>query len=89
MGGCTTVERLHGGVLPSRVLTDRGLVVVRSTASSRCGDHSGLEYTGDDALLHIFYPHKAVVATLGPSAWMAAQHLLASRHRSTTVSPLS
>jgi hypothetical protein len=79
MGGCTTIERLHGGVLPSRVLTDRGLAVVRSTASSRCGDHDGLNYTGGGALLRIFYPHKAVVATPGPTAQMAAQHLLASR----------
>jgi hypothetical protein len=77
------------GVLPSRVLTDQGLAVVRSTASSRCGDHCGLEYTGGGALLRIFYPHKAVVATPGLSARMAAQHLLTSRRISTAVSPLS
>jgi hypothetical protein len=79
MGGCTTIERLHGGVLPSRVLTDRELAVVRSTASSRCGDHGGLDYTGGGALLRIFYPHKAVVATPGPTTQMVAQHLLVSR----------
>jgi hypothetical protein len=68
MGGRTAVEQVHGGVLFSRVLTDHGLAVVRSTASSRCGDHGG-------ALLHIFYQHKAVVA---------AQHLLVSRCRSAS-----
>jgi hypothetical protein len=67
MGGRTTIKRLHGGVLPSRVLTDRGLTVVHSTASSRCGDNDGLEYTSGGALLRIFYLHKAVVATPGLS----------------------
>jgi hypothetical protein len=38
-----------------------------------------------DALLHIFYPHKAVVTTPGPSVWMAPQLLPASRCISTVV----
>jgi hypothetical protein len=48
MGGRAVVERLHGGALPTSVLTDRGLAMVHSTTSSRCG---GLEDAGGGSLL--------------------------------------